>query len=618
MRSAQQRDDERSGERALQSGRGQSQSVDAYVARIERPALDWVSLGAKALSSDLQHAVERRAEAAADPTLRTAAALLRCVIAQTPESFIAATRTLHSSLGTAPIDEWPPELRMLAAQAAVIAGDESLLAELEPFARTVSGVLWSARADAARNEWRELPEAATGLRSGAITRWWRIVNEPFIRNGLEPWTLDAEALGDDVFSRIHAPHVLGCSVPAHEQPTVTVVVPTFNPDVGLIATIESLVRQSWQRLEILIVDDTSTEGIAYIAAAAELDDRIRVIRMPENGGAYAARNAGFAEARGEYVTVLDADDLSHPRRIELQVVPLMDHPEAVATGIAGIRMFGDGALTMYGFYTARRNYSAFLFRRRPVLEALGRFDDVRKSGDVEFLGRLTARFGAKSVLRVNKHLSIVQLTANSLSRNDIRYVWLAGERVAYLHQYRGWHRALEAGQDPAAFVRPDRAGRAFAAPATYLGAVPNSRFEVAVLQDWAESAAGLDRESLVRRLPGLADAHVGLIEGVHPRASGPGRDDIRTSTWQWVESGDAEWVPWARETEIGHLLVTDPAYLLAVPDAAFTGARVSRVSVISPSAHMSATPEAALHRDEIDARCLQHFGVAPNWIEEEG
>ena len=618
MRSAQQRDDGRSVERVPTPQHDSTASVDAYLARIDRPALEWVSIGAKALSSDLQSAVERRAHTDADSALRAAAALLRCVIAPTPESFTAAARTLRESLGTASIDEWPPELRMLAAQAAVIAGDEGLLAGLEPFVRTVSGVLWSARADAARNEWRELPEAATGLRSGAITRWWRIVNEPFIRNGLEPWELDSDSLGDDVFLRIHAPHVLGCSVPAHEQPTVTVVVPTFNPDAGLIATIESLVRQSWQRLEILIVDDASTEGLAHIAAAAELDDRIQVTRMPVNGGAYTARNAGFAAARGEYVTVLDADDLSHSRRIELQVVPLMQHPEAVATGIAGIRMFGDGALTMYGFYTARRNYSAFLFRRQPVLEALGRFDDVRKSGDVEFLGRLTARFGATSVIRVNKHLSIVQLTANSLSRNDIRYVWLAGERVAYLHQYRGWHRALEAEQDLAAFVLTDRAGRAFAAPATYLGAVPKSRFEVAVLQDWAESAAGLDRESLVRCLPRLDDACVGLIEGVHPRASAPGRDDIRASTWQWVESGDAEWVSWARATVIGHLLVTDPAYLLALPDATFTGARVSRVSVIAPSAHRSATPEAALHRDDIDARCLQHFGVAPNWIEEEG
>ncbi len=574
------------------------------------------------LSTDLRESLERRAAGDDDAGLRVAASLLRCVIEGSPESFTGAARDLRGALRVVDVDVWPPELRMLAFQAAVLARDEALVATLEPSAAALSSVTWAARADAARAEWAELGDEAPGLSEGAITRWWRVINEPFIRDGLEPWELEAGA--DEVsgatamFGAIHAPHVIGCSVAAHEQPLVTVVVPTYNPDTGLVNTVESLVQQSWQRLEILVVDDASIAGREHIEAAAHLDERVRVIRMEQNSGAYTARNAGFAAATGEFVTVLDADDISHSRRIELQVAPLLAHPEAVATGIAGIRMFGNGELTMFGFYTARRNYSAFLFRRAEVMAALGRFDDVRKSGDVEFLGRLLARFGEQAVIRVRKHLSMVQLTAGSLSRNDIRYVWLAGDRVAYLQQYRGWHRQLENARDPDAFVRAIAAERSFVAPAAYLGEAPCTRFEFAVLQDWAEAARGLERAALLARVPELAGGPVALLHGVHPRLSQPARDLVAASTWDWIESGSAEWLPWARDADIERLIVADPAYLLALPAAAHVGARVAAVSILMPPTASGAdTREASLARDELAAICVRHFGVTPDWNEQE-
>ena len=83
----------------------------------------------------------------------------------------------------------------------------------------------------------------------------------------------------------------------------------YNPDpVAIETSIRSVLQQTWKNLELLIVDDASAaQYTPEIANLAELDPRIRVIHLPENGGTYNARNAGWAEAKGEFITGQDAE-----------------------------------------------------------------------------------------------------------------------------------------------------------------------------------------------------------------------------------------------------------------------------------------------------------------------
>lgn len=101
-----------------------------------------------------------------------------------------------------------------------------------------------------------------------------------------------------------------------DNPLVSVVVPVFNTEKHLGQALDSLLAQTHGNLEVICVDDGSTDGTPQLLADyASRDDRIRLLTQ-ENAGPGAARNRGIAEARGDYLYFLDADDWCDPTLIE--------------------------------------------------------------------------------------------------------------------------------------------------------------------------------------------------------------------------------------------------------------------------------------------------------------
>lgn len=116
---------------------------------------------------------------------------------------------------------------------------------------------------------------------------------------------------------------------------VSTIIPVYNRAVMLVEGIASVLAQTHRSMEVVIVDDGSSDDTPAVALALSQanPDIIRVVRQ-DNAGPGAARNLGLARARGEFIQYLDSDDLLEPRKFEWQVQALRTHPEAgVAYGL---------------------------------------------------------------------------------------------------------------------------------------------------------------------------------------------------------------------------------------------------------------------------------------------
>jgi len=132
------------------------------------------------------------------------------------------------------------------------------------------------------------------------------------------------------------------------QPRVSVLMAAHNAARFIGAAIESLLWQTYQDFELVIVDDASTDDTAAIIRGFA-DPRIRLIAAPHNLGVVAARNLGFASCTGAYLAIHDADDISHPTRLARQVNHLDTHPGdvLVSTEIRQLHPGGELVRTRY-------------------------------------------------------------------------------------------------------------------------------------------------------------------------------------------------------------------------------------------------------------------------------
>ena len=107
-------------------------------------------------------------------------------------------------------------------------------------------------------------------------------------------------------------------------PLTSVVIPAYNEESYLAEAIESVLAQTYEPVEVIVVDDGSTDASAEIASSYP---QVILHRQP-NAGLAAARNAGFELTTGAFVTFHDADDMMAPQKIEAQVSHLDSHPDA--------------------------------------------------------------------------------------------------------------------------------------------------------------------------------------------------------------------------------------------------------------------------------------------------
>lgn len=112
---------------------------------------------------------------------------------------------------------------------------------------------------------------------------------------------------------------------------VTVIIPTYNRQALIFQALASVVQQSRHPLEVLVVDDCSTDGTVDAVRSASFPFPVEVISMETNGGPAAARNAGILRAQGRYIAFLDSDDVWLPEKLERQLAVFETLPQRERT-----------------------------------------------------------------------------------------------------------------------------------------------------------------------------------------------------------------------------------------------------------------------------------------------
>ena len=460
----------------------------------------------------------------------------------------------------------------------------------------------------------ELEHPAHGRPGATEEAWLEAFNQRFVDQGLLPVRLGPGP--GAAFDR------LVVDVPDHlvvddpDAPLVTVIMSTFKPDQSFPTAVASLVAQTWRNLEIFVMDDCSPpEYSELLESVAATDPRIRLIRMPENGGTYKIRNRGIAESRGAFITMQDSDDWAHPERIARQVEPMLGLSEVVSTHARSIRVHDDLTTLKVGYNSFRRAAASTMFRKDVVVAAMGGFDETRKAADTEFVERIDAVFGAEANVNLPEVLVLTQLTEGSLSRAEFVFGWHHGARTDYGHAYRYWHREIAAGRSS---PRLEPGGpRRFPAPQRILAGqdAPPTSCDVLWVSDWrgetgryvgaasqVEAAAAAGLSTMVAQATAVRHSHRDRI---------PIGDDIL----RLQAAGLTRFAVWTEPNHARLMIVTDPEILALTRPPESVSLTSDRLVVVA--GHPPTAPEGGwLTYDpvSVERSARRMFGVDLLWL----
>jgi len=233
------------------------------------------------------------------------------------------------------------------------------------------------------------------------------------------------------------------------SPLVSVVMPAYNAERHLAQAIESILNQTIQDIELIIVDDSSTDDTPNIIARyMQTDPRVRALRNESNLGPAGSTNRGVAAARAELIAGMDADDISVPSRLSKQVGFLAEHPEVAVVGsyVSHINeankmlsLSRTGPASISDFHRLRaRGEATMVFGgtslyRKALFEEVGGFDaTLRAAADIEFCDRMSD-IGPIVAIAEPLLLYRVYRTSNVALRfreGRLTHRWLAARREA--------------------------------------------------------------------------------------------------------------------------------------------------------------------------------------------
>lgn len=272
--------------------------------------------------------------------------------------------------------------------------------------------------------------------------------------------------------------------PVGELVSVIMTVHKINP--MLDTAVRSVLEQTHGNLELLLIDDGSSEEDAKAYELFTADPRVRVLRQSTNSGTYACRNVGIRSAGGEFITFMDSDDWQHPQKIAKCIERMKVNKTIVATVDSSVRLSHDGHIQPDGGAAIRDTAFAGMFWRAGELRWLGGFDEVRVCADAELLTRAKAVFGEDRIHNVPVVTYIATHQTESLTGGgefEIGWKGLRGSRAEYRARYRAWHAKFGHDLERLRLLPSDVGGR-FPAPSN----MPRAKFGNTLMEQAVEPA----------------------------------------------------------------------------------------------------------------------------------
>lgn len=191
-------------------------------------------------------------------------------------------------------------------------------------------------------------------------------------------------------------------LPRASRPEISIIVPIYNMSRYLNSCLESVLKQNFRDFEVILVDDCSTDGSPIIEKKyAQLDARVRYLKMRKNRGPGAARNLGLKEARGKYVRFLDPDDLYPSESLKTLYRLIVDNDVPIASGnsgsyTAGIIQRQDYHIEKQGVVSVDQcpslwvplHHQRYIFKRSMLLKEGIEYPALRRGQDLVMMARV--------------------------------------------------------------------------------------------------------------------------------------------------------------------------------------------------------------------------------------
>ena len=389
---------------------------------------------------------------------------------------------------------------------------------------------------------------------------------------------------------------------------VSVILPVFNGAGTIGFALKGLLAQTWSNLDIIVSDDCSTDDTVAIARGfSARDARVRILTHDKNQGSYTRRNNALAVASGDFITVHDANDWSHPQKIERQVRHLLENTTLAGNFSNWARVIDE--LIFVGKFRRKDtivdwNPSSFMFRRA-LLDKVGGWDSVRISADAELIRRAREVLAGSQEIRAIPEaapLAFAHDDAGSLTKHSATHgrTIFHGLRREYKEASGHWHSTAARKE-----LRLAPGARAFPAPGPILPDRVHAECDVLLIANFNGPGLG--------GALALADADAAVASGQRVAVFNwrAFEDDptalLPPSVRQRAQDGKLRVIAPGEPVTAETIIVTDPGVLLDMVDLPPMVSSFKTLQVLVERA------DASLDKVRARAHLREAFGEEGDW-----